>query len=59
MDLIKRCNRFLTELGVPVTVFARNVHLSPQSIYEWRKQKLKLSDLALQRIDDYLAKYGF
>ncbi len=59
MDLISRCNKFLDELGIPVTSFSCRVKLSPQSLYDWKKGKLKLSDVTLKRIDEYLKKYGF
>lgn len=59
MELINRCNRFFDELEVPVTVFARKVNLSTQSVYKWRKQSLQLSENSLRRIDEYLTQYGF
>lgn len=54
-----RLNHFLEEMGVPVTQVCRRVNLSPQSLYDWRKDKLKLADSTLKRIGDYLAKYNF
>lgn len=59
MSLIERCERFLSELSVPVTAFSAKVGLSPQSLYSWRKGKLDLSKASLKRIEDYLNKYGF
>ncbi len=59
MDLVNRCTRFLVELGIPVASFSRRVKLSPQSLYDWKKGKLKLADSTLKRIDEYLTKYGF
>lgn len=59
MTLIERSKKFLDEMEIPMTVFARKVSLSPQAIYSWRSGKLILSDAALKRIDDYLTKYGF
>lgn len=59
MNLIERCERFLSELSVPVTAFSAKVGLAPQSLYSWRKGKLVLSEASLKRIDDYLKKYGF
>ena len=54
MNLIERCERFLSELSVPVTAFSAKVGLAPQSLYSWRKGKLELSQASLKRIDDYL-----
>lgn len=59
MELKERCKKFLDELGVPVTVLSSKINLSPQSLYDWRKGKLKLSEATLKRLDDYLKKYGF
>ena len=54
-----RLNHFLEEMGVPVTQVCKRVNLSPQSLYDWRKDKLKLADSTLKRIDEYLSKYYF
>ncbi|MBQ2395629.1 MAG: hypothetical protein II304_01135 [Bacteroidales bacterium] len=54
-----RLNLFLDELEVPITKICKKIMLSPQSLYDWRKDRLKLSDGTLKRIDDYLKKYGF
>lgn len=59
MSLITRCQRFLEELGIPVTVFCKKVALSTPSFYKWRNGELNLSDATLERIDSYLSKYGF
>ena len=59
MNLIERCERFLSELSVPVTAFSAKVGLSAQSLYSWRKGKLDLSEASLKRIDNYLKKSGF
>lgn len=59
MLLTERVSNFLTEMGVPMTVFAAKVKLSTRAIYAWRKGDLYLSDGARKRIDDYLTKYGF
>lgn len=58
-QLKDRIDNFLTELQVPVTKFCKRINLSTQSLYDWRKGKLNLSDSTLKRIDEYLAKYGF
>ena len=58
-QLFERIDQFTGELGIPVTAFTRNVNISVSSYYKWRSGVLKISDIALQRIDEYLAKYGF
>lgn len=59
MTLQERVNKFLSELGVPVTVFAKKVNLSARSIYAWRRGDLILSNTSLQRIEQHITKYGF
>ena len=54
MSLVERLNKFLDEVGVPMTVVARKVGLSPQAIYQWKSGTLRLSDAAQSRIDEYL-----
>lgn len=59
MLLTERVSNFLTEMGVPMTVFAAKVKLSTRAIYAWKKGDLVLSSAALKRIDEYLSKYRF
>lgn len=59
MELKARLQKFLDELGVPVTVLSSKISLSPQSLYDWRKGKLRLSEKTLNRLDEYLKKYNF
>lgn len=59
MKLQERVNNFLSELGVPLTVFSKKVSLSTAAIRNWQKGILNLSDNACKRIDEYLSKYGF
>lgn len=59
MSLSERCKHFIEEVGVPVTVMCRKVNLSTRSLYYWFNGKLRLSDAALQRIDEYLKQFGF
>ena len=54
-----RIQNFLTELEIPVTVFCRKIQVTPDSFYKWRKGQLNFSAKTLQRISDYLSKYGF
>ena len=54
-----RIQRFLTELEIPVTVFCRKIQVTTDSFYKWRKGQLNFSEKTLQRISDYLSKYGF
>ncbi|MBQ2174685.1 MAG: helix-turn-helix transcriptional regulator [Alphaproteobacteria bacterium] len=59
MSLVERLNKFLDEVGVPMTVVARKVGLSPQAIYQWKSGTLRLSDAAQSRIDEYLKGFNY
>ena len=59
MTLKERTKKFLNELGIPMTSFARNIGRSPQAIYGWFADRLKLSDNTLNKIEEFIAKYGF
>lgn len=59
MNMKERCKRMMDELGIPVTRFCQNIHLSVHSYYDWRRDKVELSEKRLNSIDIYLKKYGF
>lgn len=42
-----------------MTKVAKEVNLSPQSIYMWLRDELKLSEATEHRIDEYLRQFGF
>lgn len=49
----------IEELGVPVTAFCRKVSISASAYYAWHRGTIYLSATTLNRIDEYLKKYGF
>lgn len=55
----ERAKKFIDELGVPATVFAKKVGVSATAYHRWMKNDLKLSESTEKRISDYLLKYGF
>ena len=57
--LIKRCMRFISELGVPVTTFCKKVEISSSTFYKWVSGDLKLSDKTEQRIKEYIEKFQY
>ncbi len=59
MDLEKRCQRFVTELGIPTTQFCKRIDLSRTALYAWYNGNLRLSPDTLDRIEKYISKYGF
>lgn len=59
MTLAQRCKNFMRELGVPTTKFCANIKLSRTSLYDWMNGKINLSASALNRIEEYLSRYGF
>ena len=54
-----RVQKFLDELEMPITVFCKKIEISPSYFYKWRVGKVNFSEEALQRISDYITKYGF
>lgn len=59
MSLKERCKKFIDELGVQVAKFADNCGIGRSTYYQWQKGDIELSDKSLNKIDDYLKKYGF
>lgn len=59
MKLKERCNKFIEEIGVPLTVFCKNVGISRTQYYSWQRGERNLSGNMEQRISDYLEKYNF
>ena len=57
--LIERCNKFIGDTGLAVTRFCRNINLSVTAFNQWRKGELNLKDETLNRIENYLAKFGY
>lgn len=58
-EIIKRIGKFRSELGIPVTAFAKNVGISANTYYKWIHGYFSLSTSKLERIDNYLSRYGF
>ena len=58
MELKERLQKFLHEVGVPVTVVCRKINLSTRAIYYWKNGQLNLSEPVMQRLDGYLSHYG-
>ena len=59
MSLKERCKRMLDELSISVTGFCRKINISASAYYAWCRGTLELSTTTLDRINDYLTKYGF
>lgn len=53
-----RVNSFLTELGLPVTRFARCVDLSAESIRKWLSDELVFKQSTEDRIDRFLKSFN-
>ena len=58
-SLVERANKFRNEIGVSGTAFARNIQIAPITYYTWKRGDIRLSLTTLERIDKYLARYGF
>ena len=59
MSTKKRCAKFLSELGVAVTVFCRKIGISTTAYYRWQADDLNLSIETERRIATYLEKFGY
>lgn len=59
MELIERLQKFLHEVGVPVTVVCHKINLSTRALYYWKNGQLNLSETVMQRLDGYLSQYGY
>lgn len=57
--LIMRCEQFISELGLPVTRFCKNIDLSPTAYYSWRRGEMNMRREKQKEIDEYLKKYNF
>ena len=55
----ERTHKFIDELGVVTSKFARNVGIGHSTLYLWWSGKIKLSKRLESKIDEYLKKYGF
>lgn len=58
-EIIERIEKFRSELGIPVTAFAKNIGIATNTYYKWVHGYFSLSTSKLERIDDYLSRYGF
>lgn len=54
-----RVQNFLNELEMPITVFCKKIEVSPSYFYKWRVGQVNFSEKTLQRISNFLSKYGF
>lgn len=59
MSLKERCKKMIDELSISVTGFCRKINISASAYYAWRRGAIELSTTTLNRIDNYLTKYGF
>ena len=60
MDIKERFRKFREDVGVPIARVCRDVDMSQSALYHWiGKANIELSDKALDRIDNYLKKFGY
>ena len=59
MNLIKRSQKMIDELGISVTSFCRNIGISCSYYYYVKNGKMELSKEVSERLENYLKKYGF
>ena len=54
-----RVQRFLMDLGIPITQFGKRVDLSYSALNKWLKGELALSEETERRIDNYIRKFNY
>ena len=59
MNLIQRCQKMIDELGIPLAAFCRNIGISSSYFYACKNGRMDFSKTVAERINNYLAKYGF
>ncbi len=59
MDLIKRSQNMIDELGISITSFCRNIGISTSYFYYVKNGKMDFSSEVAERLNKYLSKYGF
>lgn len=57
--LRERVKKFINEFGIPITVFSKNVNISPASYHKWIRGAFEFSEERAEKISQYLEKYGF
>lgn len=58
-NLRSRAQKFLIEIGLPVSQFARAIGFERSAYYKWIKQDFNFGADKVNKIDAYLSKYGF
>lgn len=59
MSLQERLNKFIKEVGVPITRIGREVDLSATSIYHWLSGDRILSAKSVEKIEKYLQRFDY
>ena len=59
MDLIKRSQNMIDELGISITAFCRKNGISTSYFYYVKNGKMDFSSEVAERLNKYLSKYGF
>jgi len=58
MTLQERSKKFISEIGLPYSRFAKNVSLSTDALRKWLIGDLRVKAETEQRIDAFLRKYN-
>lgn len=58
-ELMKRCEKFFSEVELPVSVFCRKLSMSTSTFYRWRKGELDITQDRMREIDSFLRRYDF
>ena len=58
-QLCKRCTKMMDDVGISKTSFCKRIALSTSAFYVWKAGNLELSKTTLDRIDTFLARFGY
>lgn len=57
--LRERTKKFIEELNLPISRFAKRIGIARESYYRWQKGDFNFGEARAEQIDRYLSKYGF
>lgn len=59
-DLLKtRVEKFISELNLPISRFAKSIGFDRTAYYKWMKGVYNFSAETLQKIENHISKFGY
>lgn len=57
--LRRRTSKFISELNLPISRFAKCIGFDRTSYYKWMKCDFDLGEIKAEKIDEFLKRFGF